>query len=82
MRKRPTKLTLPSGQVIPVCPRRPDPRRPWEPRYLGNLCDVVRPRRGDSTQLEVYTANRMDPIVLEEKDAQALAAALNQPAIE
>ena len=80
MRKRPTQLMLPSGQVIPVRPRKPDPRRPWESRYLGNLCDVVRPRRGDSTPLEIYTANRMHPVVLEETDAQALAAALNQTA--
>ena len=68
--------TLPSGKRVPIT-LRADPFRPWHVRGSGTTCQVVRARRGDSSEVEVYSAGRVRPVTLGEPDAKALADVLN-----
>jgi hypothetical protein len=75
-RGKPRKLSLPSGRVVTVSLA--DPNRPWELDGCGGVYQLVRKRRGDSTQIERYKAGQsVAPLTLDEADAKALAQALN-----
>ena len=70
------KFTLPSGKVFSAAVKE-DPRRPWEIHYGQGGCQLARPRRGDSSQVEFYKeASTLRPLVVDEADAQALVTIL------
>ena len=70
------RLTLPSGRAV-VLVRKSAPGLPWDIYYEQGHCLIGRPRRGDSSRVEYYSEeNKSTPLVLDERDATAVLAAL------
>ena len=74
---KPPKISLPSGKQVPLS-KKADPSRPWEPYEDSGFYQVVRARRGDSTQTERFSADRLSPLLLSKSDAESLSQALNE----
>ena len=71
------KLTLPSGRQVALSTLA-DPARPWRIQESSGACLVVRAWRGDSSRLEIYKeSGRTEPLLLDERDARALAKVLD-----
>ena len=70
------KVSLPSGRRV-LLTRKADPRRPWELSGRNGIYEVVRPRRGDSSRLEHFAADRTEPLQFDQADAEALLAVMN-----
>ncbi len=70
------KVQLPSGRSVRLT-KTADPRRPWEISSVDGVHVLTRMRRGDSTALEYYAADRLHPLTLDRADAEVLVAALN-----
>jgi hypothetical protein len=70
------KALLPSGRSVPLM-LSAAPDRPWEAWGEGEVFQVRRLRRGDSTAWEHYRANGVRPLELTRGDACFLADMLN-----
>lgn len=73
---KPVRICLPGGRRV-LLSKNADPNRPWEPREENGVYMVVRAKRGDSSRVESYCADRLTPLVLSKDDAESLTQALN-----
>ncbi len=71
-----SKVVLPSGRRV-LLTKLADPKRPWELSGTDGAYVLTRPRRGDSSTEERYSADRTTPLLLDKADAEALVVALN-----
>ena len=75
-RSIPPLAVLPSGRRVRLT-KCVDPSRPWQLFESGGLFVLVRARRGDSSRTEAFTADRVEPLLFDGPDAQALCRLLN-----